>query len=126
MNKGYQATKPSIEVYTNLDGNDYWGIDMFQRLILAVLFVFFGNFANADAQLIHNATRGELLYSTHCIACHSTKIHWRENKLASNWSSLQSEVQRWQGIARLGWDNDDIESVARYLNATYYRYPMPD
>jgi len=99
---------------------------MFQRLILAVLFVFFGNSANADTQLIHNVTRGELLYSTHCIACHSTKIHWRENKLASDWSSLQSEVQRWQGIARLGWDNEDIENVARYLNATYYRYPMPD
>lgn len=99
---------------------------MFQRLILAVLFVFFGNSANADAHLIHNAIRGELLYSTHCIACHSTKIHWRENKLASDWSSLQSEVQRWQGIARLGWDNEDIENVARYLNTTYYRYPMPD
>ncbi|MFZ1547205.1 MAG: cytochrome c [Candidatus Nitrotoga sp.] len=99
---------------------------MSQRLILAVLFVFFGNFANAEAQLIHNATRGELLYTTHCIACHSTKIHWREEKLVTDWTSLQSEVQRWQGVARLGWGSEDIENVARYLNAIYYRYPMSD
>lgn len=99
---------------------------MFGRLILAVLFVFFGNFANAEAQLIHNATRGELLYSTHCIACHGTQVHWRENKLVTDWASLQSQVQRWQGISKLGWNNEDIEDVARHLNTIYYHYPTSD
>ncbi len=99
---------------------------MFRRLIFAVLFVLFGNFANAEAQLIVNAPRGELLYSTHCIACHGTQVHWREKKLVADWTSLQSQVQRWQGISRLGWNNDDIEEVARYLNIIYYHYPTSD
>ncbi|MEQ1741993.1 MAG: cytochrome c [Candidatus Nitrotoga sp.] len=96
---------------------------MFQRLILAVLFVFFGNFANAEAELVHNATRGELLYSTHCIACHDTQVHWREKKLVTDWASLQSQVQRWQGISGLVWINEEIEDVARHLNIIYYHYP---
>ncbi|RFC39437.1 MAG: hypothetical protein DID89_2727547728 [Candidatus Nitrotoga sp. CP45] len=99
---------------------------MFGRLILAVLFVLFGNFANAEAQLIHNAARGELLYSTHCIACHDTQVHWREKKLVTDWTSLQSEIKRWQGISGLGWNNEDIEDVARHLNTIYYRYPTSD
>ncbi len=97
---------------------------MFLRLMLAALFVLFGNFANAEeAQPIPDAARGELLYSTHCIACHTTQVHWREKKLATNWASLQSEVRRWQGISKLGWGNEDIEEVARYLNVIYYHYP---
>jgi mono/diheme cytochrome c family protein len=96
---------------------------MFQRLILAVLFVLFGNFAIAEAQPIRDITRGELLYSTHCIACHTTQVHWREKKLVTNWTSLQLEVRRWQGVSKLGWSNEDIEEVARYLNVTYYHYP---
>ena len=115
-----------MEVYTEPYINVYWRVDMFQRLILAVLFVLFGNFANAEAQLIHNAPRGELLYSTHCIACHSTQVHWREKKLVTDLASLQSEVQRWQGIAKLGWNNEDVEDVARHLNTIYYRYPTSD
>jgi|GEM_PF-937902 len=96
---------------------------MFRRLILAALFIFFGNFVNAETLLIHNATRGELLYTKHCITCHSTQIHWREKKLVTDWTSLQSEVQRWQGIAGLWWDKEEIEDVVQYLNDTYYRYP---
>ena len=95
---------------------------MFRRLILAVLFVFFGNLADAVAQPKGDTTRGELLYSTHCISCHSTQVHWREKKLVTNWASLQSEVRRWQGVSKLRWGNEDIEEVARYLNVTYYHY----
>lgn len=98
---------------------------MLSKLILAGLFIFCGNFVNAEAQLIQNTTpsRGELLYSTNCIACHTTKVHWREMKLVTNLESLKSEVQRWQGISGLGWNNEDIEDVAQYLNTIYYRYP---
>jgi mono/diheme cytochrome c family protein len=69
--------------------------------------------------------RGELLYTTHCGACHNVQMHWRENKLATNWPTLLSQVQRWQGVAQLGWSQAEIEDVARYLNQTIYRYPEP-
>ena len=99
---------------------------MLRRSLLAVLFVLSGNPADAGAQPMRGASRGELLYSTHCIACHSTRVHWREKKLATDWTSLQAEVRRWQGVSGLGWSNEDIAEVARYLNALHYRYRAPD
>ena len=43
----------------------------------ALLTVITGS-AGAQAQ-----SRGELLYSTHCISCHTSEIHWRDNKAAT-------------------------------------------
>lgn len=69
-------------------------------------------------------SRGELLYSTHCIACHTTQMHWRDQRLATDWASLKALVRRWQGVAQLGWNDDDIVEVARHLNERIYRFPQ--
>jgi mono/diheme cytochrome c family protein len=98
---------------------------MLQRSILVVLFVMFGFLADASAQPLHDPTRGELLYSTHCIACHSVEVHWRDKKLAKDFQSLRAEVRRWQKLSALGWSNEDIAAVARYLNTLHYHYPVP-
>lgn len=71
-------------------------------------------------------TRGELLYGTHCITCHTAQMHWRDRRAATDWATLRLQVRRWQGAASLGWSDDDIDEVARYLNDTVYRYPLPD
>ena len=99
---------------------------MLQKSILALLFMLSGNLAYAGAQPSRGATRGELLYSTHCITCHSTQVHWRDKKLATDWTRLQAEVRRWQEVSGLGWVDDDITEVARYLNVRYYHYPNRD
>ncbi|HRD97042.1 MAG TPA: cytochrome C [Rubrivivax sp.] len=70
-------------------------------------------------------SRGELLYNTHCVACHRTQIHWRDKRQVVDWPSLRAQVRLWQATELLAWDEADIESVARYLNDTYYRYPLP-
>jgi mono/diheme cytochrome c family protein len=67
-------------------------------------------------------SRGELLYSTHCISCHTTQVHWRQYKLATDWPSLLAQVRRWQASAALAWDDADIFEVARYLDERYYRF----
>jgi mono/diheme cytochrome c family protein len=67
-------------------------------------------------------SRGELLYNTHCIACHSIELHWRENKLANDWPTLKAQVQRWQGNAGLRWSEADVLEVARFLNDTIYHH----
>jgi mono/diheme cytochrome c family protein len=67
--------------------------------------------------------RGELLYNTHCIACHSSQLHWRDNKQVADWSSLRAQVRRWQAAASLAWTDDDIEQVAQYLNGAFYHLP---
>lgn len=98
---------------------------MFLRSILVVLFILYGSIADAEAQSMPGSARGELLYSTHCIACHSDKVHWRDKKLARNFKSLRAEVRRWQKTAALGWSDDDISAVALYLNTLHYHYPAP-
>lgn len=70
-------------------------------------------------------SRGELLYTTHCIACHDTQVHWRDGKQAKDLETLKDQVARWQEIGRLGWDRADIDEVTRYLNQTIYRFPQP-
>jgi len=67
-------------------------------------------------------SRGELLYSTHCIACHTTEMHWRDNRSASNWEALKSQVRRWQDAASLAWSDADILEVSRYLNESIYHF----
>lgn len=69
--------------------------------------------------------RGELLYSTHCVVCHAEQVHWRAKRAATDWSTLKAEVRKWQGVAALTWSEDDVLAVARYLNDTIYRYPVP-
>lgn len=70
------------------------------------------------------ATRGALLYDTHCIACHNSQVHWRDRRLVTDWDSLKAQVRHWQEIGRLGWSESDVVEVARHLNATIYRLPQ--
>lgn len=69
-------------------------------------------------------SRGQLLYAAHCIACHTTQMHWRDQRVATDWTRLKAEVRRWQGTAALNWSDADIVEVARYLNESIYRYPQ--
>ena len=71
-------------------------------------------------------TRGSLLYSTHCVACHTSEVHWRDGKRVTDWASLNAQVRRWQNNVGLRWTDDDVSEVARYLNAVHYRFPAPD
>ena len=78
----------------------------FVGIVLAGLFALAGT---ASAQ-----SRGELLYTTHCIACHSTQVHWRDQRRATDLDSLKEQVRLWQRRALLSWTEDDIVEVTRY------------
>jgi mono/diheme cytochrome c family protein len=69
--------------------------------------------------------RGYMLYSQHCIACHTEQVHWRDGRLARDWTSLNLQVRRWQSVASLNWDEEDIQNVTRYLNTRYYDFWPP-
>lgn len=70
--------------------------------------------------------RGELLYQTYCKGCHTEQLHWRDKIIATDLPSLVKEVGRWQSNGNLDWSLDDVEAVARYLDAHYYRFtPLP-
>ena len=99
---------------------------MTKKWMFAILFAGLSNLAVADAPPMSFPARGELLYTTHCISCHNDQVYWRDKKLATDWASLKAEVHRWQDISGLGWSEDDVAGVARYLNVLHYRYPLPD
>jgi mono/diheme cytochrome c family protein len=67
-------------------------------------------------------SRGELLYTTHCISCHTTQMHWRDKRVANNWISLKKQVRRWQDATSLAWSESDITEVSRYLNDSIYHF----
>jgi mono/diheme cytochrome c family protein len=92
------------------------------KLILAISLIFsISTIVLAESEL--NEERGELLYTTHCDACHTSAMHWRAKKLAKDWKSLKAQVVRWQVIAKASWGAQDIESVTQYLNKRFYHYP---
>lgn len=101
------------------------GHTMVRKSILLVPFILFGPVASADELPTHEATRGELLYETHCVACHNAQVHWRDKELAKDWGSIKAEVSRWQTFSGLRWSDADVEAVARYLNTLYYHYLTP-
>jgi mono/diheme cytochrome c family protein len=67
-------------------------------------------------------SRGELLYTTHCISCHTTEMHWRDKRSAHDWPALKAQVRRWQDAASLAWGDSDVLDVSRYLNETIYHF----
>ncbi len=71
-------------------------------------------------------TTGRMLYTAQCSGCHRAQIHWRDKKVARDWPTLVKEVRRWQHNSGLAWTDDEILAVARYLNATWYRFPAAD
>ena len=95
------------------------------RLASWLLIACIGGAISVAAQPTPSGSRGELLYATHCIGCHSTEVNWRDRRLATDWTSLKAQVFRWQSNTGLGWPDDDVVAVTRYLNDLYYRFPAP-
>lgn len=71
-------------------------------------------------------SRGELLYTTHCIACHSQQMHWRDKRQVTDWVTLKAQVALWQERGTLAWTGEDIQAVAAFLNDSIYRFPRED
>lgn len=68
---------------------------MIRRSLLTVLFFLFATHVVAEEPRTYVASRGELLYSTSCIGCHSTQVHWRNKRLA-----VEQEVLQWLGASK--------------------------
>jgi mono/diheme cytochrome c family protein len=98
-------------------------ISLMNRWAIAVAIAASLACARAAAQPAGAAeSRGELLYSTHCVSCHTAQVHWRDKKLATDWPSLGAQVRRWQSNLGLRWSDADIVEVSRYLNRRHYRF----
>lgn len=67
--------------------------------------------------------RGKLLHTTFCGGCHGDSVATRESRVAKSYDELRAQVTRWQTATGLKWEPQDVDDVAAYLNATYYRFP---
>jgi hypothetical protein len=71
------------------------------------------------------AERGRLLYETHCISCHDTRVHKRDSKVATNYDEIRAQVVRWETNVSLRWSDGDIDAVTTYLARMFYMVPCP-
>jgi hypothetical protein len=94
-----------------------------RRFSLPLLAALLWNPALVGAQAGNTQSRGELLYSTFCVACHTTQMHWRDKRIAVDLPSLKEQVRRWHTNAGQKWSEADIDEVVRHLNGIYYKFP---
>ena len=65
--------------------------------------------------------RGRLLYESHCVVCHTSKVHRRVPRLRVNRDHLRFIVTVWVRHESMRWSQQDIEDVVHYLDRTYYQ-----
>jgi len=65
-------------------------------------------------------------HDTYCIACHTTSVYTRDDRLARDYDSLRAQVDRWQGNISLSWSKEEIDRMASWLAKNYYQMPCPN
>jgi len=76
----------------------------------------------AGAQAAPDPDRGRALYESHCIVCHTSKVHRRFPPAAIDREALRFIVRVWVEEQKLRWSNEEIEDVVYYLDRTHYRF----
>lgn len=65
--------------------------------------------------------RGQELYATQCLTCHTERLHEREKSKIRTLADLRAEVTRWSRETKQRFSAEDIEDVVRYLDLSHYR-----
>ena len=66
--------------------------------------------------------RGALLYTNHCQSCHTTEVHFREQRKSKSLADVRAWVVRWTVELELDWTGEEVDDVARHLNERYYQF----
>ncbi|MGC9458093.1 MAG: cytochrome c [Halothiobacillaceae bacterium] len=91
----------------------------------ALLALTAGNVALADVSM------GKSLHEANCVACHmvthddafyEARINGQSDRGIDNLQSLRTMVQGCATNFSLDWFDDEVNAVADYLNATYYKF----
>lgn len=67
--------------------------------------------------------RGKLLYETHCVGCHSERVHHRDRAKSrvQSIADLRDEVVRRARLTGRPFALEDLEDMVEYLNQSHYR-----
>lgn len=83
--------------------------------------VAFGLLFSGGDSMAADASRGQLLYENHCMVCHTSVVHVRENRKANSREEIQAWIRRWQKELALNWEPGEIDDVAEFLNQRFYQ-----
>lgn len=66
--------------------------------------------------------RGGMLYENHCMQCHESIVHIREQQQAESLGDIAYQILRWERELRLKWSADEVYDVMHYLNHDFYHF----
>ena len=89
-----------------------------KRLIISLLF------STVMVSTAHAADEesAKELYDNHCTKCHNSDVMTRNDRRVQNFQQLHAQVRRCELNLGLQWFEDDIDSMAKYLNTHFYRF----
>ena len=74
----------------------------------------------AAAPVAADEARGKLLYENHCMVCHESTVHVREDRKVEDRAGIMRMVVRFSDHLGLDWSAEEMRDVADYLAAEYY------
>lgn len=86
------------------------------RAVLMLALLLAGSASAADI------AKGKALHDSVCKTCHQSDYYTRKNSIIHSSAELTKQVTRCQEGAGEHWSAAQIEDVAAYLNATYYKF----
>ncbi|MCP3669218.1 MAG: cytochrome c [Gammaproteobacteria bacterium] len=90
------------------------------RLMIAVASICIGlPSANADNSVI---TDGKALNDENCVRCHGSELYTRPDKRVASRKKLSTQVRFCKDQLQLPWFDEEVESVAEYLNKEHYHF----
>lgn len=106
----------------------------FSNRLLVSLMVLIGTAGFASAQTSPfakgNAQQGKALHQAQCVSCHNSmmpgnkgeELYDEFNRKVKTVTQLRAMVEFCANRSNSGWFDEEITSVSRYLNDTYYKY----
>lgn len=76
-----------------------------------------------------SADHGKKLHDESCTGCHigmtggdGSALYTRKDRKMKSRTSLETQVQRCATNSNLSWFEEDVKSVADYLDSTWYKF----
>ena len=68
------------------------------------------------------AGEGKALYEKSCTRCHSTEVFTRDDRDIKSLEGLKKQVKQCSIAAESQWGDGEIDTVAEYLNKSFYKF----
>ncbi len=62
------------------------------------------------------------LYQFNCTSCHGAEVYTRTDRKVDSLDALERQVRRCELALGLKWFDEEIASMANYLNTHYYKF----